>query len=220
MRSAEESGWRAQALPLLQQESLGLDCKQTELLHQLGVEDCLFLTSKNGVRRLFELCQSVGRLPDCKYAVVGKRSASLLTAGIVGMQGRPSSVLVAGGDGASLAQTYLHHPVSGRLVFLGAESPRPELAAALHQHGASLLSLPAYRNESLPGPAPTAKQPVLLFSPSSVKSLAARVDVVSAHPVLALGRSTEQCARDLHFPLFGRLEAPTPESLTAFLKHV
>lgn len=220
MHSAEEAGWNAEALPLLSQTSLDLSVAEVELLDQLGAEDCLFLTSKNAIRRLFELRQSSGCLPDCKYALIGTQSASLLAAGAAGIGGKQADLLAAKRDGASLAQAYLQNPVSGRLVFMGAETPRPELAATLREGGASLVAMAVYRNEVLQGPAPAIMQPVLLFSPSSAQSLAARVDAADAHPVLALGRTTEQCARDLGFPLFGRLKAPVPESLTTFLKHV
>ena len=220
MRAAEEAGWRAEAFPLLQQTSLELSPEESEILHHLGADDCLFLTSKNGIRRLFELRSQLGCLPDCKYALIGTQSASLLAAGAGGLAGKQTDILAARRDGESLAQAYLQAPVSGRLVFFGAESPRPELAATLHEGGAQLIEMSVYRNEVLPGPSPVAEQPVLLFSPSSAESLAKRVDAVDAHPVVALGRTTEQYARDLGFPLFGRLQAPTPESLTTFLRHV
>ncbi len=218
--SANEAGWDAKPLPLLRIEGISLSDQEKELLHNLGPEDCLFLTSPTGIRFLFKMFQQVGSLPDCQYAVIGPGSAERLANGSGTVAGKEARYVAPARRGSSLAQTFLQNPVAGRLVFYGAQHPRPELRLGLEAADYSLLQIPAYRSDILPGPEPTPGQPVLVFSPNGAESLASRVERRSVHPVIALGPVTELAARALYFPVLGRLQHPTASSLTEFLSHV
>ena len=58
-----------------------------------------------------------------------------------------------------------------------------------------------------------ADEAVVLFSPSSVESLAQRVDGPEHHPVYAIGAKTAAAARQCGFPVRATLAEPTPQAL-------
>ncbi|MDA0667127.1 MAG: uroporphyrinogen-III synthase [Planctomycetota bacterium] len=219
LEAASHAGWIGRALPLLQQSPLPLSSENSTLLRHLGEQDCLFITSRNGLLQWFDFCQSSGQLPSCKYAVIGTQSAALLSAGKGALKGRHADYVAPRRNGDSLAEVFLSDPVLGSLVFFGAETPRPELATRLVASGRSLVEVAAYRNQSLPGPPPAPHLPIFLFSPSGVESLVERVETPADYPVLAIGETTRDAAQAAQFPLFGCLEEPTPEALTEFLNH-
>lgn len=219
LEAASQAGWSGRALPLLEQSPLPIPAEECAVLRGLGEEDCLFMTSRNGLLQWFDFCQTKGQLPSCKYAVIGTQSEALLNAGKGMLKGRLADYVAPRRNGDSLAAVFLSNPVLGALVFFGAETPRPELATRLAAGGRSLMEVAAYRNQTLPGPPPAPHLPILLFSPSGVESLVKRVAAPAEHPVLAIGETTKSAAQGAQFPLFGCLEEPTPEALTEFLNH-
>lgn len=217
--AALEAGWQARCLPLLDLKPIPLSAENHERLSSLGKGDCLFLTSPAAIRFLQLEFLAEGVLPDCSYAVIGPGSARKLQRGCEEVGGTEPDYIAPKRRGSSLAAEFLSHPVTGRAVFFGAETPRPELRLGLEAAGRSLEHVVAYRNHFLGGPAPTPGQPILLFSPSGAESLATRVERRDVHPVIAIGPTTELAANVLQFPVLGQLAQPSPVSLAEFLSH-
>lgn len=217
--AAMEAGWHAKCLPLLELRAMPLAAEDRATLMALGPDDCLFLTSPAAISFLLHECAAEGRLPDCKYAVIGPGSAKRLQRGTEEVSGREPDYVAPKRRGSSLASEFLSRPVTGRTVFYGAETPRPELRLGLEAAGRELEKMVAYRNHFLEGDSPTPGQPILLFSPSGAESLALRVDRRDVHPVIAIGPTTELAANVLQFPVLGQLAQPTPTALAEFLSH-
>lgn len=213
---AEASGWEARTLPLITTVPLEVgEAERRQLLSMCG-EDTLFLTSALAVQRLVEVLDGEP-LPSTSYAVVGNATGSAL------QEARPAQVApeltAPQGNGLSLARAFLATgpPEQGRRIFFGAKVPNPGLGEALHQAGLPVEHIPAYAVAVLEGPAPPEGQPILVFSPSGIRSLFGRTHLPSSHPVLAVGPTTADAARELGFPLRGVLDRPSPSSLTAHL---
>jgi uroporphyrinogen-III synthase len=81
-----------------------------------------------------------------------------------------------------------------------------------------MTAVAAYDSRFVHGPAPSAKELVLLFSPKGVASLARRITRIADHPLLAVGPTTAAAIEAHGFPSHGTLAEPTPASLADYLK--
>ncbi|RMH02367.1 MAG: hypothetical protein D6702_09050, partial [Planctomycetota bacterium] len=127
--------------------------------------------------------------------------------------------LCGDGGGAELAAAYLARGEDRgvRLLVLGARGGRPEPAAALTAAGHPVARLELHEAVEQDGPCPPPGEPVLVFSPSAVRSLARRVASPAAHPVWAIGPTTAAAARGLGFPVAARLPRPVPRAVRDLL---
>jgi uroporphyrinogen-III synthase len=208
------AGIPTELLPLIEHEALPPSADVLADLEQGRAWDWLFLTSARGARRWVEVAGERAWTLARRIAAVGPATAE------AAHHAGATPDLVGSGGGAELAADFLALgvPRDARLLFVGAEAARPELAAALHSAGYVLTRWAAYRTMALPGPAPAEGEPVLLFSPSGVDALRARVADPSRHPALAVGRTTAAAVEAQGFPLAGTLDAPHPEGLAALLR--
>jgi uroporphyrinogen-III synthase len=224
--AAQAAGWQAQALPLIERQAIHPHGDDAAVLDDFHAGDWLFLTSPAAVQLgLRPLISAWPMLLRARIAVVGPGTAAALQ----NLPPEPGEALrsavelqAAGRGGMALAIEFLKRfgPAdsgSRPLFWLRAKHPRPELEAILHGAGWPVHGLAVYRTEGVPGPSPAAGQPILLFSPSGARALSQRVQVPSAHPILALGATTAEAARELGFAVSGELAAPKPQALLDFL---
>lgn len=206
---------RLGTLPMVERRPCPLSAEQRTLLAGLDQEDVLFLTSSGAVELLCAERSFLPALARCHVGVVGPATAAALQHGYGSGAGREADFVAHPADGAHLAEAFLRldpRP-SGRLVFFGAAHPHPELGEVLSANGLTLQRIAAYRVDAVSGETPSPGEAVVLFSPSSVESLAQRVDGPEHHPVYAIGGKTAAAARQCGFPVRATLAEPTPQAL-------
>ena len=201
-------------LPLIDHQYLDLCAPLADDLAQGRAWDWLFLTSARGAARWAEVAAGRAWTLARQVAAVGPATAAAVR------DAGGESTLVGGGGGEALAEAFLALgvPRDARLLFVRAEEARPELAAALHAAGYGLTEWAGYRTITLPAPAPPEGDPVLLFSPSGVDALRARVADPARHPAWTVGRTTAAAAQAQGFPVVATLDAPHPAGLAALLR--
>ncbi len=209
-------------LPLIRRRPLPLGPADREALLHPESFAWAFFASGTAVRRLWEARAAGNAARDsapapwparCPCAAVGPATAAALRAHGV------EPALTGSGSGADLARAFLalEPPVRplppAPLLVLAARGGRPELRALLAAANYRPRVVELYRTEPLLGPVPPPEEPILLYSPSGARALAARVADPARHPVWAIGPTTAAAARELGFAVVQTLTHPTPEAL-------
>jgi uroporphyrinogen-III synthase len=145
-------------------------------LARLAEFDWLVFTSVNGIRFFRAALAATAAAPALpgQVAVVGPASASAASEA-----GLPPTLVAAAGDAEGLAAELAPRLGSdNRLLLVGPEAPRPQLAERLRTTGAQVEQVAFYRNAPAPGvPAAVASirddryDVVVLASPSALERL-------------------------------------------------
>lgn len=202
-------------LTMVARRPCSLSAAQRARLAALGEDDAIFLTSVSAVELLLNLEEGRRGAARAFLAAVGPATAHALEAPREGWEGRGPDLLAHPTTGAGLGRAFLglEERPAGALIYFGAAAPHPALGEVLAASGLELERIAAYRVEGIPGERPARGEPILLFAPSGVHSLAQRAEDPEHHPVLAIGPSTAAAAREYGFPVRATLAQPTPESL-------
>jgi uroporphyrinogen-III synthase len=209
IKEFSERGLHAISLPLITTESLSISEEDRALIAAaLDDPDCVIcFSSPTAVKYGISGLPALRTPPRCSIAVQGTGTASAWEAAA----SYPASLIASGPTGSELAGTILKNsPPLSRAILIGAESPRPELAAILSDGGLSVSRIVAYRTvprkispEMASIFVENSSNVILFFSPSAVQAFrySGLADRSCSPRCAAFGPTTAAAVRELGWAL-------------------
>jgi uroporphyrinogen-III synthase len=209
IKEFSERGLHAISLPLITTESLPISEEDQALLAAaLDDPDCVIcFSSPTAVKYGISGLPALRTPPRSSIAVQGTGTASAWEAAA----SYPASLIASGPTGSELAGTILKNsPPLSRAILIGAESPRPELAAILSDGGLSVSRIVAYRTvprkispEMASIFVENSSNVILFFSPSAVQAFrySGLADRSCSPRCAAFGPTTAAAVRELGWAL-------------------